>query len=431
MMRLTRRQFLGTTAAGTLAAPHLWVRSAAAQGKQLSVLCWSHFVPAYDKWFDQWGQEWAAKNNVKLTVASGKQEGDDQGQITAIEDSIARGDKGILITPMSTGVNAAIEKARKAGLFVIALDTPPDPASTVDITFATDNRAAGKLDGQWAAATLAGKDATIALLDLFDDKIVSVDYNRDQGFLEGMGIDTKDPNKNGDEDATGTYDGGDYEIVCNEPTNGAQPEGRTAMESCLTKNSNINVVYTINEPSAYGADEALKAHRGVDQFLDLRIGVIGGGERALVLESLVDGDPNGRGDHLGDAIDLSVGHFERAAYILNGGFCRHGVEGNDLRDLVVAVLAFDVLDDLAPAVHAEVDVYIGHGDALGIEEAFEEQLVLERVDVGYLHHVGDERARRRSTAWPDGDSLLLGVADEVPHDQEVAGEVHLLDDAQL
>ena len=34
----------------------------------------------------------AAKNNVKLTVASGKQEGDDQGQITAIEDSIARGD---------------------------------------------------------------------------------------------------------------------------------------------------------------------------------------------------------------------------------------------------------------------------------------------------------------------------------------------------
>ena len=70
----------------------------------------------------------AAKNNVKLTVASGKQEGDDQGQITAIEDAIARGDKGILITPMSTGVNAAIKKARDAGLFVIALDTPPDPA---------------------------------------------------------------------------------------------------------------------------------------------------------------------------------------------------------------------------------------------------------------------------------------------------------------
>ncbi len=204
----------------------------------------------------------AAKNNVKLTIASGKQEGDDQGQITAIEDAIARGDKGILITPMSTGVNAAIKKARDAGLFVIALDTPPDPVDTVDITFATDNRAAGKLDGQWASGQLAGKPAVIALLDLFSDKIVSVDYNRDQGFLEGMGIDVADPLKNGDEAKTGKYTGGkggDYTIVCNEPSNGAEDGGRTAMERCLAKNPNINLVYTINEPAAVGANAALKA----------------------------------------------------------------------------------------------------------------------------------------------------------------------------
>jgi fructose transport system substrate-binding protein len=204
----------------------------------------------------------AAKNNVKLTVASGKQEGDDQGQITAIEDAIARGDKGILITPMSTGVNAAMKKARDAGLYVIALDTPPDPANTVDITFATDNRQAGKLDGQWAAGTLAGKPAVIALLDLFNDKIVSVDYNRDQGFLEGMGIPVNDPKKNGDEAKTGNYTGGKggtYTIVCNEAGQGAEDGGRTAMEKCLAKNPNINLVYTINEPTAVGANAALKA----------------------------------------------------------------------------------------------------------------------------------------------------------------------------
>ncbi|WP_406833030.1 substrate-binding domain-containing protein [Pedococcus sp. KACC 23699] len=204
----------------------------------------------------------AGKNNVKLTVASGKQEGDDQGQITAIEDAIARGDKGILITPMSTGVNAAIKKARDAKLFVIALDTPPDPADTVDITFATNNRNAGKLDGQWAAAQLGGKAATIALLDLFDDKIVSVDYNRDQGFLEGMGIPVNDPKKNGDEAKTGKYTGGkggDYTIACNEAGQGAEDGGRSAMEKCLAKNPNINVVYTINEPTAVGANAALKA----------------------------------------------------------------------------------------------------------------------------------------------------------------------------
>jgi multiple sugar transport system substrate-binding protein len=68
MARVTRRRFLATAAAGAAIAPHVWVKSAAAQSKQLSVLAWSHFVPSYDKWFDQWGVEWAAKNNVKLTI---------------------------------------------------------------------------------------------------------------------------------------------------------------------------------------------------------------------------------------------------------------------------------------------------------------------------------------------------------------------------
>ena len=103
---------------------------------------------------------------------------------------------------MSTGVNSAIKKARDAGLYVIALDTPPDPANVVDITFATDNFKAGELIGAWAQVQQAGKPATIALLDLFNDKIVSVDYNRDQGFLTGMGIPVNDPKKNGDEAKT-------------------------------------------------------------------------------------------------------------------------------------------------------------------------------------------------------------------------------------
>ena len=151
----------------------------------------------------------ATSEGVKITVAAGKEDGDEEGQVQAIEDAIARGDQGILITPNGPGVNPAIKKARDAGLYVIALDTPPDPADTVDITFATDNFKAGELIGKWTEAQLDGKKATIAMLDLFNDKIVSVDYNRDQGFLTGMGIDTKDKKKNGDEDATGTYAGGD------------------------------------------------------------------------------------------------------------------------------------------------------------------------------------------------------------------------------
>jgi fructose transport system substrate-binding protein len=208
----------------------------------------------------QKGAEEAGKaNNVTITTAAGKADGDEATQIQAIEAATARGDAGILITPATDGVNPAIEAARAAGLYVIALDTPPNPPNTVDITFATDNFKAGELVGKWAAGTMNGKKATIALLDLFNDKVASVDYNRDQGFLTGMGIDVADKMKNGDEAKTGKYSGGDYEIVCNEPTQGAQDQGRTAMETCLAKSKDINLVYSINEPAGVGASEALKA----------------------------------------------------------------------------------------------------------------------------------------------------------------------------
>ena len=194
-------------------------------------------------------EEAAAKNGVTLTKAAGAKDGDEDGQVKAIEAAVARGDKGILITPNGPGVNNAIENARNAGIYVIALDTPPDPADTVDLTIATDNFKAGDLIGKWAAGTLNGKKATIAMLDAFNDRVVTVDVNRDQGFLTGMGIDTKDKAKNGDEAATGTYTGGkggDYQIVCHEPSGGAQDGGKTGMESCLSKSKDINVVYTIN-----------------------------------------------------------------------------------------------------------------------------------------------------------------------------------------
>jgi len=204
----------------------------------------------------------AAESGVDLTVGSGSSEGDDQGQIALIENAISQGQAGILITPMSVNVNDAIAKARAAGLYVIALDTPTDPPDAVDITFATDNCLAGEAIGQWAAGKLNGEKATIARLVIFNDRMVSVDYCRDNGFLRGMGIDIKDLTIMGDEDATGSYTtgaGGEYEIVCLEATGANEEGGRTGMETCLSKNPDINVVYTINEPTAFGAAAALKA----------------------------------------------------------------------------------------------------------------------------------------------------------------------------
>ena len=190
---------------------------------------------------------------ITLKSYAGKIDGDSESQVAAIETCIADGAKGILITASDTkGIVPAVTQAREAGLLVIALDTPLEPIDSADATFATDNFLAGELIGKWAAASLGAEaeNAKIAMLDLAVSQ-PSVGVLRDQGFLSGFGIGLGDPNKWGDED--------DPRIVGNEVTAGNEEGGRTAMENLLTKDPGINVVYTINEPAAAGAYEALKS----------------------------------------------------------------------------------------------------------------------------------------------------------------------------
>ncbi|MDD9908850.1 MAG: sugar ABC transporter substrate-binding protein [Ahrensia sp.] len=195
----------------------------------------------------------AEELGIELKSYAGKIDGDSESQVAAIETCIADGAKGILLTASDTkGIVPAVKQARDAGILVIALDTPLEPIDSADATFATDNFLAGELIGKWAAATLGDEaaNAKIAMLDLAVSQ-PSVGVLRDQGFLTGFGIDVKDVGKWGDED--------DPRIVGNEVTAGNEEGGRTAMENLLTKDPTINVVYTINEPAAAGAYEALKA----------------------------------------------------------------------------------------------------------------------------------------------------------------------------
>jgi fructose transport system substrate-binding protein len=195
----------------------------------------------------------AEELGMTLQTFAGKIDGDTETQVAGVETCIASGASGILITPSdSKALVPVVEKARDAGVLVIALDTPFEPADAADATLATDNFKAGELIGQWAAAKLgdAAADARIALLDLNAQEI-SVDYLRDQGFLQGFGIDIKEPTDIGDED--------DPRIVGHDVTDGNEEGGRTAMENLLQLDPGINVVYTINEPAAAGAYEALKA----------------------------------------------------------------------------------------------------------------------------------------------------------------------------
>ena len=205
--------------------------------------------------------EKAEELGIELNTYAGRIDGDNETQVAAIETCIANGAKGILLTPSDpAGISATVQQARDAGILVIALDTPLDPIDAADMTFATDNYKAGVLIGQWAAGQLgdAAADAKIGLLNINISQ-PTVGVLRNQGFLEGFGVDLGDPNKWGDET--------DSRIVGHDVSDGATDGGRRGMENLLAIDPEINVVYTINEPAAAGAYEAISAMGREDDVL--------------------------------------------------------------------------------------------------------------------------------------------------------------------
>jgi fructose transport system substrate-binding protein len=184
-----------------------------------------------------------------LLTAAGAFDGDNEAQVTAIENMVNAGAKGILITPSDTrAIVPAIQKARDAGVIVIALDTPTDPQDATDALFATDNFQAGLLIGQYAKAAMGDTEPIIAALDLAPG--ITVGTLRHNGFIAGYGL--------ADVDAAVTDYVNPPQVVCSQDTQGNQAKGQTAMENCLTANPDINLVYTINEPAAFGAYTALQ-----------------------------------------------------------------------------------------------------------------------------------------------------------------------------
>ncbi|SMC94647.1 substrate-binding domain-containing protein [Kibdelosporangium aridum] len=191
----------------------------------------------------------ADRSGAELIALAGKFDGDNEGQVAAIENLVQQGAKTIMITPSnSTGILGAIKNARDRGVLVIALDTETDPKDAVDATFASDNTEAGRMQGTYVKAALAGKAPKLIMMDGTPGSTVS--EQRHNGFLEGMGL------KNGDPAILGV-----------EATNGEQNKAQTATENLLQRDTSVNTVYTLNEPAARGAYVALQAKGIVGQVV--------------------------------------------------------------------------------------------------------------------------------------------------------------------
>ena len=182
------------------------------------------------------------------------------------------------------------------------------------------------------------------------------------------------------------------------------------------------------------ADDALEPLGDVDDPLRLGVGVVGLAELLPRLHALLERGAAAHdrlGDLLGELVALHVRVAEHAGGVAGRGARRHLAEGDDLRHRLAPVLLGDVADHALAAADREVDVDVRHRLARRVQEPLEQQVVLDRVEVGDVQRVGDDRAGRRAAARADGDAAVLRELDEVPDDQEVGLEAHVADHAEL
>ncbi|MGK5023314.1 substrate-binding domain-containing protein [Janthinobacterium sp. RB2R34] len=195
----------------------------------------------------------ATVHGARLITSAGKADDDTQSQIDAISDMVAQGVKTILITPTGAAVSPAIRDARAKGVQVIALDSPTQPPDAANSLFGTNNYQAGILIGQYAKQAMQkrypGQPLKVATLDLLPGNPTGA--QRHNGFMSGLGLKA--------DGAESTALSTAPEIVCMGDSYGDRSKGHDEMVKCLQSNGGINLVYTINEPAAAGAFEALKA----------------------------------------------------------------------------------------------------------------------------------------------------------------------------
>ena len=171
-----------------------------------------------------------------------------------IEEFISKKVDGIFVNPIDSSKLTSLESARKVGIPIIAIDASVENKDLIDCVIESDNYDAGVLCAQDMMKRM--QSANIVLLE---HSTVESALSRIQGFVDTI--------KNYPQ----------YKIIDSAECEGQLERAMPLMESMLKKNSDIDVVMALNDPSALGALAAIESMKrtnilvyGVDGTPDLK-----------------------------------------------------------------------------------------------------------------------------------------------------------------
>jgi ribose transport system substrate-binding protein len=175
--------------------------------------------------------------NVKITTVSSNY--DLNTQVGQIENFIANKTDIILVNAVDPkAIAPVLKKATDAGVVVVAFDVA---AQGADATVMSDNIAAGSTSCEYIAKHIGGKGNVVIINGPPVSSVIDRVKGCEKVFAANPGIKVVSDNQN----AKGSRDG-----------------GLSVMADLLTANPKLDAVFAINDPTAIGADLAIKqAHR--------------------------------------------------------------------------------------------------------------------------------------------------------------------------
>lgn len=192
------------------------------------------------------------QNGDELIVRNPELDTDKQNE--QIEEFISKNVDGIFVNPIDSKKLSSLDSARKAGIPVIAIDASVENKDLIDCVIESDNYDAGVLCAQDMMKRMQSADIV-----LLKHSTVESAVSRIQGFVDTI--------KNNPQ----------YHIVDSAECEGQLERAMPVMQNILERHSKVDVVMSLNDPSALGALAAIESMKrtnilvyGVDGTPDLK-----------------------------------------------------------------------------------------------------------------------------------------------------------------
>ena len=188
----------------------------------------------------------AAQSHPNLKLVFKDAQNDSLTQRAQVGELVAQGIDLLIVSPKEASpLTKPVAEAFQKGIPVIVLDRQVEGQEFTTF-IGGDNKKIGREAGRWVAKAVGGRGKIGELEGLMTS---TPGRDRHEGFLEGL---SQLPDGN-------SLDAPRMSIVFTADMQWLEPNARKEMDSALTTNPQIDVVYAHNDPGAHGAWLAAKA----------------------------------------------------------------------------------------------------------------------------------------------------------------------------